>query len=70
MGREVRKQVVFDLVTEVAREDMKQLPAGQVGRAEQLTVVPLPARLVLRLLLGELVRSVGEVPAEDDRESP
>ena len=51
-------------------EDVEQLAAGQVGRAEQLAVVPLAAGLVRRLLLGELLRAVGEVPAEDDRERP
>ena len=49
---------------------MEQLPAGQVGGAEQLAVVPLAAGLLRRLLLRELLRAVGEVPAEDDRERP
>ena len=62
--------MVLDLVAEVPREDVEQLAAGQVCRAEQLAVVPLAAGLVLGLLLGELVGSVGEVAAEDDRERP
>src|SRR5271165_3521893 len=56
VGGEVGEQVVLDLVAEVAGEDMKDLAAGQVGRAEHLTVVPLAACLVLGLLFGELPR--------------
>jgi hypothetical protein len=56
--------VVLDLVAEVAREDVEQLAAGQVGRAEQLAVVPLAAGLLDRLLLGELDGAVREVAAE------
>src|SRR5215218_3852395 len=70
MRRDVREQVVLDLVAEVAAHDVEELAAGEVCRAEQLAHVPLPARLALALLLGELVRPLGEVAAEDDHERP
>src|SRR5439155_25973304 len=70
VSRDVGKEMVLDLETEVAGEDVEELPAGQVGRTEQLAVVPLSAGLFRRLLLRELLRPVGEVPAEDDRERP
>ena len=53
---------MLDLVAEVAGEHVKQLAARPVGRAEQLPVVPLAARLALDLLEAELVRARGEVP--------
>src|SRR5215467_3165297 len=61
---------MLDLEAEVAGEDVKEPAAAEVGRAEQLAVVPLAAALVLGLLLGELVRAFREVPTEDDRERP
>ena len=70
MGRQVGEQMVLDLMAEVAREDVEQLAASQIGRAQQLTPVPRPAALIVGLLLAELVCPVGEVTAEDDRERP
>src|SRR5207244_7776818 len=55
---------------EVGGKDVEQLPAGQIGGAEQLAVVPLAPGLLGSLLFRELLRAVGEVPAEDDRECP
>src|SRR5690606_38952980 len=43
--RNIREQMMFDLVAEVAAENMKQPPATQVGRPAQLAQIPLPARL-------------------------
>ena len=57
-------------MAQVAREDVEQPAALEVGRAEELAEVPLAAGLVLGLLLGELLRAVREVAAEDDRERP
>jgi hypothetical protein len=54
--------VVLDLVAEVAGHDVEELAAGDVRRAEHLAEVPLAARLVLGLLLGELVRPGGKWP--------
>ncbi len=62
--------MVLDLVAQVPGEDVEELAALQVRRAEDLAEVPLAAGLVLRLLLGELLRALGEVAAEDDREGP
>jgi hypothetical protein len=70
IGRQVREEVVLDLEAQVAGEDVEGSAAVEVGRAEQLAVVPLAAALVLGLLLGELVGAFREVPAEDDRERP
>src|SRR4051812_28952756 len=70
VGRQVGEQVVLDLVAEVAGHDVEELAAREVGRPEQLPVVPLPAGLVGGLLRRELVRAVREMAAEDDGERP
>src|SRR5436309_13688585 len=50
VGRDVGKEMVLDLEAEVAGQYMEELPAGQVGGAEQLAVVPLAAGLLGGLL--------------------
>src|SRR4051795_690250 len=51
IGRQVGKEVMLDLMAEIAREDVEDLAALQVRRAEDLAEVPLPAGLVGGLLL-------------------
>src|SRR5215208_3302484 len=66
----VRKEVVLHLVAEVAARDVEERAPLDVGRAHELAHVPATAVLVLDLLLGERVRLVREVAAEDDRVRP
>ena len=68
--RHIREQVVLDLVVEVAGEDRQQLPTLEVRRAEHLPQVPLVVVLRGVLLLGERLRLVGEVSAEDHQVRP
>ena len=71
VGRQVGEEVVLDLVGEVAGHQVRELPAGDVGRAEHLADVPLAAGLVVgdRLLL-EGLHALGEVAAHDHRVRP
>ena len=46
VGGDVGEEVVLDLVAEVAGQHVEELAAGDVGRAEQLAVVPLAAGLL------------------------
>jgi len=45
--------VVLDLIAQVARGDVEERAALDVGRADELADVPGAAALVLGLLLGE-----------------
>src|SRR6202043_2254141 len=62
--------MVLYLKAQVAREEVKQRPAFDVRRSEQLAHVPAPPRLLGDLRLAEGVSLVWEVPAEDDRVRP
>ena len=55
---------------QVAGQEMEELAAGQVRRAEHLAEVPHAAGLVLGLLDGEFLGAVREVAAEDDHVRP
>ncbi len=68
--RQVREQVVLDLVAQVPGHDMEPAPALEVARALDLAQVPLAAGLAGDLAPGVGLDLFGEVPAEDDRVGP
>src|SRR5699024_5865535 len=70
VGRQIGKEVVLDLMAEVACEHVEDRPAADVGGAERLPEVPATACLIARLSLAEHLDIRGEMPAEDDRERP
>ena len=66
----VGKEVVLDLVAEVAAHHVKERTALDVRRADHLADVERTARLTGHFVFGEGVGLVGEVPAEDDHVGP
>lgn len=43
----IRKQVMLNLVTEVAREQVHQPPTSQVRRATNLPIIPMPTTFIV-----------------------
>src|SRR5262249_54539442 len=63
-------QVVLNVVTEVAADDVEQWAAVDVGRTDQLADVPTAAGFVLHFFCTERVGLVGEMSAENDGVRP
>ena len=61
---------MFDLVAEVARQNMKQRPAIEVAGTAQLTQVPVATALADHRFLAEHRCLLGKVTAENHREGP
>ena len=61
---------MLDLVAQVARHEVHERAALDVGATEHLTQVPLSLRFLVDVFLGELLGTVREVTAEDDRVGP
>ncbi|CEE82065.1 hypothetical protein XAC2852_820046 [Xanthomonas citri pv. citri] len=70
IGRQVRIEVMLDLVAQVTRQHVHQLAAGEVGRTTQLTQIPVATRFVADGFLREHFCIGGEVATEDDHERP
>ncbi len=64
VGWQVRVEVVFDLVAQIARQHVHQLAAGEVRRPAQLTQIPMTTRFVADRFLREHFRIGGEVAAK------
>jgi len=62
MRRHIREQVMLDLESGIAAHDVQQPVAAEVGAAQQLPHVPLPARIVLDHRLGKLLDLFGKWP--------
>ena len=69
-GRNVREQVVLDLVNRLPLTGCGRScrPSGSPSLVD-LAAVPLPAGIAAGLFFRELLRSLREVPAEDDGEN-
>ena len=67
---QVGKEVVLDLVAEVATEEVERRRSADVRGAEQLPQVPFPSALALDLLLGEGRGAVGKMAGETPDSSP
>src|ERR1700739_3002682 len=61
---------MFDLVAEVSAHERQHPPGPEVRATQHLPQIPLRFCLVLQDRRGELLRAVGEVPADDDDVGP
>ncbi len=68
--RHVRKQVVFDLVAQVAGHKMEPASAFQIARALDLAQIPATAAFVFGFFQGEDLRIGGEMAAENHGVGP
>src|SRR6516225_1076775 len=68
--RQVRVEVMFDLVAEVSTHERQYPPSPEVCGPQHLPEIPLGLRLTLQHCRRELFRSVREVTAEDHYACP
>ena len=68
--RHIWEQVMFYLMAQVSREDMKQFPSGNIARAKYLPHIPLTVGLALDFIFGEHLYTAGEMSAKDDDVGP
>src|SRR5690554_4250334 len=67
VGRNVRVQMVLNLITQMPAHNVHPATAGEVTGTQQLPIIPVAAGLVLTLFLGEGLRLLGEVATKDHR---
>ena len=68
--RDVRVQMVFNLMAQVSGHLVEPAPAFEIAGALDLPEVPAATGFALNFGLGEDLRVGGEMPAEDDRVGP